>query len=69
MSEFESRLNNKLGLILQHHVAPIFKAGTRLTIIARTPDNNEADVLVSDDDIDSILALLERSKSRKPVSS
>ncbi len=58
-------LNEKLALILMHHVEPIFKRGTRLTLIARTPGNNEADVLVTNDDLDDVAALIERSKARE----
>ena len=60
-------LNAKIAAILQRHVEPIFKPGTKLTIIARTPGNNEADVLVSSDDLSELSALIERSKAREPV--
>lgn len=65
--DLNRRLNAQLGAILDRHVAPIFKPGTRLAIIARTPGNDEADVLVTDDDIASLAALLERSKAREAV--
>lgn len=67
MNDFNAKLNATLGSILERHVAPIFKPGTRLALIARTPGNDEADVLVTDDNIDSLVALLERSKARSPV--
>lgn len=34
----------KLAGILERHVERIFKPGTKLTIIARTPGNNDAEV-------------------------
>jgi hypothetical protein len=66
-SEVKARLNAQLGNILARHVEPIFKAGTKLTIIARTPGNIEADVLVTSDDLSEVAALVERSKSRDVV--
>lgn len=53
--------------IIDRHISPLFLAGTRFTVIARTPGNNEADVLVSNDDLDELAALIERSKSRPDV--
>lgn len=61
------RLNAQLGNILARHVEPIFNVGTKLTIIARTPGNVEADVLVTSDDLDEVAALVERSKARGSV--
>jgi hypothetical protein len=52
--------------ILQRYVEPIFKPGTKFAVIARTPGNDEADVLVTDDSIDALIQLLERSKAREP---
>ena len=66
-AELGIRLNAQLGNILARHVEPIFKAGTKLTIIARTPGNVEADVLVTRDDLDEVAALVERSKTREVV--
>jgi hypothetical protein len=63
----QAQLTAMLANVLAKHVEPIFKAGTRFTIIARAPGNNEADVLVSDDDLDEIVALVERSKGRPEV--
>lgn len=61
-------LNMRLGSILVQKVEPLFKPGTELTIIARTPGNNEADVLVSSEqNLDEIIALVERSKTREAV--
>lgn len=60
-------LTEKLGAILATRVAPIFKPGTRLAIIARTPGNDAADVLVTDDGLDDLIALLQRSKDREEV--
>lgn len=62
-----AQLNDRLAGILARWVEPIFKPGTKLTIIARTPSNNEADVLVTSDDLDSLAALVERSKARTVI--
>lgn len=63
----QQQLTALLGNVLAQHVEPIFKAGTRFTIIARTPGNSDADVLVTDDDLDEIAAAIERSKGRDEV--
>lgn len=60
-------LVERLRAVLATRVAPIFKPGTRLAVIARQPDNDAADVLVTDDDIDSLIALLQRSKAREEI--
>ncbi len=60
-------LNNRLGDILARWVEPVFKPGTKLALIARTPGNNEADVLVTSDEIEPLIALLERSKQRAVI--
>lgn len=54
----------KLAGILERHVERLFKPGTKLTIIARTPGNDEADVLVTSDSLNELAKLVERSKKR-----
>lgn len=66
-NDINTMLQERLASVLVGHVEPIFKAGTLLTIIARTPGNDEADVLVTADNIDAVAALIERSRARKPV--
>lgn len=66
MSTINAQLQDRLAGILARNVEPIFKPGTKLTIIARTPGNNEADVLVtSESDLSELQALLTRSASRE----
>ena len=60
-------LKAKLVNVLVEHIEPIFKPGTRFAVIARTPGNDEADVIVTDDDLDALKALIDRSKSREAV--
>jgi hypothetical protein len=63
-----TQLLNRLGYILDKHVAPIFKPGVKLTLTVRTPGDSEADVLVtSEADLQDVIALLERSKAREVV--
>lgn len=59
-------LQSKLVGVLVKHIEPIFKSGTKFAVIARTPGNNEADVLVTDDSIEELKALLDRSLVRPP---
>lgn len=65
--EVEDLIHSKLCNVLMRHIEPIFKAGTKFAIIARTPGNDEADVLVTDDGIDNLIALLQRSKTRGAI--
>ncbi len=65
--DFNKGLLLKLAIILQNHVEPIFKDDVRLTLIARTPGNDEADVLVSNDDLDELISFVERGKERNEV--
>jgi hypothetical protein len=68
MSTITAQLQERLAGILARHVEPVFKPGTKLTIIARTPGNDEADVLVtSERDLSELQALLTRSASRSPT--
>jgi hypothetical protein len=60
-------LTYKLGAILAKHVEPIFKRGTQFTLIARTPGEPDCDVLVTSDDLDEVIALVQRSKDRDEV--
>lgn len=65
MRDTNAMLQQRLAGVLARHVEPIFKAGTRLTILARTPGNDEADVMVTSDSLDGIAALVERSRNRE----
>lgn len=61
-------LNDRIGNALERHLEPLFKRGTKLTFLARTPGNNEADVLVtSEGDLSDIADLIQRSMSRNIV--
>lgn len=46
-----------------NQISKIFKRGTRLTFIARTPGNDEADVLITIDTEDELIELLKRRKA------
>lgn len=66
MNTITAQLQDRLAGILARSVEPIFKPGTKLTIIARTPGNDEADVLVtSETNLADLQALLTRSAARE----
>ena len=44
-----------------------FKPGAKITVIVRRPDNDEADFILSDDDISEAINALERRKNQSPV--
>lgn len=52
------------GIIVKH-IEPVFKPDVLITVIVRTPDDDECDVLITADNIDQLQALLERSRSRE----
>lgn len=58
-------LQAALVKVLVQRIEPLFKPGTKFAVIARTPGNDEADVIVTDDDLDAIKALIDRSKTRE----
>jgi hypothetical protein len=63
-----SDLNARIGWLLDKHLAPIFRPGVQLTFIARTPGNDEADVLVTmERDLNDVVALVLRSLGRAAV--
>lgn len=67
MSALTQGLLGDLSKILNRNIAPLFKPQMQLTIIARDPSNPEADVLVTNDDLDGLAALIERSKPREII--
>lgn len=67
MSDKLALLQQKLINVLVRHIEPLFVSGMKFAIIARNPNNNEMDVLMTDDNIDELIALLERSRTRPEV--
>ena len=65
--DITNMLQAKLVGVLVTYIEPIFKPGTKFAVIARTPGNDDADVIVTDDDLDALKALLDRSKTRDAV--
>ena len=66
------KLQSALQIIARHLddiERAVFKkgAGMKLTFIARDPKNPEADMLVSEDDLNEIAELLKRSAGRETV--
>lgn len=45
-------------------ILSVFKPGARITVIVRTPDNNEGDLLLTNDSLTEAVAVIERSKTR-----
>lgn len=48
-----------------HDISTLFKPGVKLTLVARTPDLPDADVVVSDDSLDAAIAAIRRSQERE----
>lgn len=47
-------------------ILALFKPGARITVIVRTPTNDRADFLMSNDNLTSVAALIERRRAGKP---
>ena len=45
-------------------IARLFKPGAKLTLLVRTPGNDEADFLLTNDDLDAVTPAIERAKNR-----
>lgn len=43
----------------------LFKPGRKITVIVRTPGNGEADFLMTDDDLDEVVGLVQRHQAQE----
>jgi hypothetical protein len=64
MSPRVAQLQADIVRIIECQLEPLMVPGTKWTVIARQPDMDTADVLVTADSMDGIVGLLERSKAR-----
>lgn len=65
MSDRVQEVGERVGWILEHKIAPLFKAGAKLTLVARLiPGETEAELVVGDDDLDEVRAAIERAQVR-----
>lgn len=69
MEGFKERLRSQIAdKCIQ--VEDLFSRPVHVTCIVRVDGNNEADVLVtSEKNLDEVVALIERSRSREPIRS
>ena len=67
MDSENNRLTNLHAEIANHagEIASFFKHGAKVTILVRNPSVEDADVLVTDDVIDSAIAALEKLKTKE----
>jgi hypothetical protein len=45
-------------------ILSLFIPGNKITVLVRTPGNDNADMLLTNDDIEQIAAMVERAKTR-----
>jgi hypothetical protein len=64
MSPRVAQLQADIVRIIERQLEPLMVPSTKWTVIARQPDMDTADVLVTADSMDGIAGLLERSKAR-----
>lgn len=57
--EVRERVSNLMDDVLNE-----FKPGARITVLVRTPGNDNADMLLTNDSMDEIAKAIERSKTR-----
>ena len=60
LSQVHAEIADHCGQIYE-----LFKPGAKVTILVRNHELNDADVLVTDDDIDAVVAALLRLKSHE----
>ena len=65
-SEVTVRMGNQIADMLDR-IGTFFQPGVKLTLLARTVGNPEADLLVTSDDLDEVRAAIERSQAREEV--
>ena len=56
-----------VGAEIERHlneIATLFKPGAKLTFIARTPGNDDADMLLTIDDLEEVKKVIERTEAR-----
>jgi len=69
-NEQKFALQNRIASVLVRYIEPMFTPDVCVTLIARKPGNDEADVLVtSESDLQQLTALIDRSIQREPVAS
>lgn len=60
----------ELQVAIEEHLSrieKIFKPHIRLTLIARDPTNDDADVLLTKDDLGHVIKVIERQVTRPPT--
>lgn len=68
MNHTQNDLTN-VTLSIQNHLVAMkayFKEGVQLTFIARVPENDNADIVMTTDDLTEISNVIERTKKRRP---
>ena len=65
----ELHIHNKIVSAIESRIVPIFKPGAFVTVIVRTPGNDDADVMVTADTNAGIRAAIERLEKRPPIGS
>lgn len=48
-------------------ISKIFVKSAKITLIVRNPDQADGDVIVGDDDLDSVIAAINKLKNRGPL--
>ena len=59
LAQVRERIAEHMDAILEE-----FKSGAKVTVLVRTPGNNDADLLLTNDDLGEVSAMVERSKTR-----
>lgn len=67
MSDHSVRLMHARCTQHLEQIAELFKKDAKITLVVRMPGFPERDVLLTDDTIEGIAEVLERSKSRAPT--
>lgn len=68
------KTNNRHPLVVQaslkitsyaQKIEKLFEPGAKITIMIRREDDNESDMVVSSDDLDEVMKMVQRAKDRE----
>lgn len=57
--------HQQVAAALNEHIAPLFGAGVRITLLAHVPGDDEQEIVLSNDSVPEVLALFARWQTRE----
>lgn len=65
----DNQVNYVRGVVSRHmeEILTLFKRDAKITVLVRLPGNDEADFLLSNDTLEGMAGIVERSKTRPSI--